>query len=177
VFHHDHFSALQPRWLDSSHALGLSYFHGRPGTSGYPEFDNAYETLKRHASRIDRVQVTHAEMHELVLEAGVGPDRVHRIPIGVDLEKFPLVDEARRKRAREELAIPQSAFVIGSFVKDGVGLGDGNEPSESRPDPRFVLRGCEKSGLLSSSPAPHGCHAARARECGIAIGVCCSAPL
>jgi glycosyltransferase involved in cell wall biosynthesis len=128
VFHHDHFSALQPRWLDSSHALGLSYFHGRPGTSGYPEFDNAYETLKRHASRIDRVQVTHAEIHELVLEAGVGPDRVHRIPIGVDLEKFPLVDADGRKRAREELAIPQSAFVVGSFVKDGVGLGDGNEP-------------------------------------------------
>ncbi|PYO45092.1 MAG: hypothetical protein DMD33_00650, partial [Gemmatimonadetes bacterium] len=32
VFHHDHFGALQPRWLQSSHRLGLSYFHGRPGT-------------------------------------------------------------------------------------------------------------------------------------------------
>jgi glycosyltransferase involved in cell wall biosynthesis len=135
VFLHDHFSALQPRWLDSAHALGLSYFHGRPGTSGYPEFDSAYEALKRHASRIDRVQVTHSEMHELVLEAGVDPDRVHRIPIGVDLENFPLVDEARRKRAREELAIPESAFVVGSFVKDGVGLGDGNEPKRIKgPD-------------------------------------------
>ncbi len=30
VFHHDHFAALQPRWLESSHRLGLSYFHGRP---------------------------------------------------------------------------------------------------------------------------------------------------
>lgn len=135
VFHHDHFSALQPRWLGSSHALGLSYFHGRPGTPGYPEFDSAYETLKRHASRIERVQVTHTEMHELVLEAGVASDRVHRIPIGIDLQNFPLVGEARRQRAREELAIPQSAFVVGSFVKDGVGLSDGDEPKRIKgPD-------------------------------------------
>lgn len=128
VFHHDHFSALKPRWLDSSHALGLSYFHGRPGTPGYPEFDGAYEALKRHATRIDRVQVTHAEMHELVLAAGIDPTRVHRIPIGVDLDNFPLVDEARQTRARAELGIPRSAFVVGSFVKDGVGLGDGAVP-------------------------------------------------
>jgi glycosyltransferase involved in cell wall biosynthesis len=128
VFHHDHFGALQPRWLESSHRLGLSYFHGRPGTPGYPEFDRAYEALKRHAARIDRVQVTHMEMHELVVAAGVDPGNVHRIPIGVDLENFPLGDEAQRVRARAELGLPQSAFVIGSVVKDGVGLGDGHEP-------------------------------------------------
>jgi glycosyltransferase involved in cell wall biosynthesis len=128
VFHHDHFGALQPRWLESSHRLGLSYFHGRPGTPGYPEFDRAYETLKRNAQRIDRVQVTHAEMHELVVGAGVDPEKVHRIPIGVDLDNFPLADQTARTRARAELGIPQSAFVVGSFVKDGVGLGDGSEP-------------------------------------------------
>ena len=73
VFHHDHFAALQPRWLDSSHRLGLSYFHGRPGTTGYPEFDRAYEALKKHASRIERVQVTHAEMRDVVLSSGIDP--------------------------------------------------------------------------------------------------------
>jgi glycosyltransferase involved in cell wall biosynthesis len=128
VFHHDHFGALRSRWLESSHRLGLSYFHGRPGTPGYPEFDSAYEMLKRHTHRIDRVQVTHAEMHALVVAAGVDPENVHRIPIGVDLNNFPLVDPSGRARARSQLGIPDSAFVIGSFVKDGVGLGDGSEP-------------------------------------------------
>ena len=128
LFHHDHFGALQPRWLESSHLLGLSYFHGRPGTPGYPEFDRAYHALQRYAGRIDRVQVTHAEMHELVLAAGVDPVKVHRIPIGVDLENFPLVDDAHRAQARAKLGIPGSAFVVGSFVKDGVGLGDGDQP-------------------------------------------------
>jgi glycosyltransferase involved in cell wall biosynthesis len=128
VFHHDHFGALQPRWLESSHRLGLSYFHGRPGTPGYPEFDRAYESLKHHAARIDRVQVTHAEMHDLVLTAGIDPAKVHRIPIGVDVQNFPLGDHFERSRSRIELGIPQSAFVVGSFVKDGIGLHAGSEP-------------------------------------------------
>ena len=135
VFNHDHFGALQPRWLESSHRLGLSYFHGRPGTAGHPEFDRALEMLRRHAGRIDRVQVTHAEMHELVVDAGVDAARVFRIPIGVDIERFPLVDDAARAAAREQLGIPSSAFVVGSFVKDGVGLGDGGEPKSVKgPD-------------------------------------------
>ena len=129
LFHPNHFDALlQPRWLDSSHRLGLSYFHGRPGTAGYSEFDRAYDALKRHAARIDRVQVTHAEMHELVVRAGVAAERVFRIPIGVDIERFPLGDERARAEARAALDIPESAFVLGSFLKDGVGLGDGLQP-------------------------------------------------
>jgi glycosyltransferase involved in cell wall biosynthesis len=128
VFAHEHFGALQPRWLGSSHRLGLSYFHGRPGTPGYPEFDRAYDALQRHASRIDRVQVTHGEMEELVLSAGVDPSKVFRIPIGVDVGRFPLGDPAARRAARAELGVPNSAFVVGSFQKDGVGFGTGLEP-------------------------------------------------
>ena len=127
VFHHDHFGALQPRWLDSSHRLGLSYFHGRPGTAGYPEFDRAYEVLKRHSSRIERVQVTHGEMHDLVADAGVATNRIFRIPIGVDLARFPVADSASRDRARDLLGVPGSAFAVGSSLKDGVGLDDGLE--------------------------------------------------
>jgi glycosyltransferase involved in cell wall biosynthesis len=128
VFHHDHFAALKPRWLESSHRLGLSYFHGRPGTPGYPEFDLAFDTLSRHAARVDRVQVTHAEMQELVIAAGVEAQRVFRIPIGVDIERFPLGDDRLRAAAREALGVPAAAFVVGSFLKDGVGLGEGLEP-------------------------------------------------
>jgi glycosyltransferase involved in cell wall biosynthesis len=124
VFQHNHFNALQPRWLGSSHRLGLSYFHGRPGTPGYPEFDRAYDALRRHAGRIDRVQVTHREMQQLVVDAGVEPERVFMIPIGVDLDRFPYA----AKQTPRAFGLPESAFVIGSFLKDGVGMGDGLEP-------------------------------------------------
>jgi glycosyltransferase involved in cell wall biosynthesis len=127
VFQHNHFNALQPRWLDSSHRLGLSYFHGRPDTPGYPEFDRAYAALTQNAQRIDRVQVTHAEMHELVVAAGVPPERVFTIPIGVDLENFPLAPTRSG-----------GGFVIGSFVKDGVGMADGFEPKLLKGPDTFV---------------------------------------
>ena len=128
MFLTSHFDALHPRWLDSSHRLGTAYLHGRPGTPGVPEFDECFETLRQRRDRIDRVQVTHAEMHELVLTAGVEPDRVFRIPIGIDLEHFPLGDAGARESARSELGLPSSAFVAGSFQKDGVGFGEGLEP-------------------------------------------------
>jgi len=135
VFHAEHFGALRPRWLESSHRLGLSYFHGRPGTPGYPEFDEAYAALRGNAARVDRVQVTHGEMEELVLEAGVDPAKVFRIPIGVDIEHFPLADAQTRAEARRELGLPDSAFVVGSFQKDGVGWGEGLEPKQIKgPD-------------------------------------------
>ena len=44
VFHHDHFGALQPRWLESSHRLGLSYFHGRPA---HPAIRSSIARTKR----------------------------------------------------------------------------------------------------------------------------------
>lgn len=128
VFLHDHFGALRPRWLQSTHRLGLSYFHGRPGTPHHPEFDDVYGRLRENAARIDRVQVTHTEMHELVAAAGVDEEKIFTIPIGVDIERFPLGDPRSRVDARLDLEIPATAFVVGSFQKDGVGRGAGLEP-------------------------------------------------
>ncbi len=128
VFHTSQFEAFTPCWLRSPHRLGVAYLHGRPGTPGMPEFDACFEALRRDPRRFDRVQVTHAEMHELVLSAGVDPSSVFRIPLGVDLARFPLGDAEARRRARQELGLPASAFVAGSFQKDGVGWGEGLEP-------------------------------------------------
>jgi glycosyltransferase involved in cell wall biosynthesis len=135
VFVHDHFGALRPRWLESTQRLGLSYFHGRPGTPEHPEFDDAYERLRGSAERIDRVQVTHGEMYGLVEAAGVDPGKIFRIPIGVDIERFPFGDAHTRADARTELELPAIAFVVGSFQKDGVGWGAGPQPKHVKgPD-------------------------------------------
>ena len=128
VFLTSHFEALQPRWLGSAHRLGTAYLHGRPGTEGYPEFDRAFESLRSAPARFTRIQVTHAEMRDLVLEAGVEPVSVHLIPIGIDIENFPLADQAQREAARAALDLPAGAFVVGSFQKDGVGWSEGLEP-------------------------------------------------
>jgi glycosyltransferase involved in cell wall biosynthesis len=128
VFHSSQFEAVLPRWLGSSHELGVAYLHGRPGTPGMPEFDRCFDALRQRPDRFARVQVTHAEMHELALAAGIAPERVFRIPLGIDLEHFPLGDAAARGRARAALGLPETAFVVGSFQKDGVGWDEGLEP-------------------------------------------------
>ncbi|HEX3291454.1 MAG TPA: glycosyltransferase family 4 protein [Gaiella sp.] len=128
VFHMSHFAALDPLWTGSSHRLGLAYFHGRPGTPGYPEFDRAFRALERMPQRFARVQVTHREMEDVVLSAGIDRALVHRIPIGIEIDRFPPVTPELRHAARKTLGLAQDAFVVGSFQKDGVGFGDGLEP-------------------------------------------------
>ena len=128
VFHLSQFSALlhdPPRQVNR---VGLAYFHGRPGTPGYPEFDACFDALRRRHAEIERVQVTNGDMEALVLEAGIARQKVHRIPIGIDVDAFPLRSEESRTAARQALGLPAAAFVVGSFQKDGVGWDDGAEP-------------------------------------------------
>jgi len=119
---------LLREWRPRRHALATAYFHGRPGTRGMPEFDEAYRVLRAHHEEVARIQVTHGEMHELVLSTGIDPAKVFRIPIGVDVGIFRPQTPASRAAARTRLGLPRDAFVVGSFQKDGVGMGDGNEP-------------------------------------------------
>lgn len=107
--------------------IAFSYFHGRPNT-GDELMDRVYKGLCIHHDRIARVQVTHSEMREVALSTGINPAKVFTIPIGINLDYFPRQTIESRKMSREKLGIPQSAFVVGSFQKDGVGWGDGMEP-------------------------------------------------
>jgi glycosyltransferase involved in cell wall biosynthesis len=67
-------------------------------------------------------------MQEVVLETGIAPEKVHRIPIGIDVDAFVPVTPGARAAARRSFGLPESAFVVGSFQKDGVGWGEGLEP-------------------------------------------------
>lgn len=143
IFHLSQFTLLLHEVERRGNRLGFSYFHGRPGTPGMPEFDACYDALRRRHEEIDRIQVTNAEMEALVLETGVAPEKVHRIPIGIDVEAFAFRTKADRAAARRDLGLPESAFVVGSFQKDGVGWGDGNEPKTIK-GPDVLLAALER---------------------------------
>jgi glycosyltransferase involved in cell wall biosynthesis len=128
VFHASQFGLFGSGWRREGNRLGVAYLHGRPGTPGMPEFDVCYDELRTRHTELERVQVSNRAMEELVLGAGIAPEKVHLIPIGIDLPAFPLRDAASRAAARRALDLPESAFVAGSFQKDGVGWGEGLEP-------------------------------------------------
>jgi glycosyltransferase involved in cell wall biosynthesis len=128
IFHLSQFTLLLHDFERRGNNLGFAWFHGRPGTPGMPEFDACFTAMRRRHEEIDRVQVTNLAMEELVLETGIDPGKVHRIPIGIDVEAFPFRSESDYTASRRALGLPESAFVVGSFQKDGVGWGDGLEP-------------------------------------------------
>lgn len=138
VFYGSQFTLLREPWRAPPHRLGTAYFHGRPGTPGYPEFDECFRVLRRQHEQLDRIQVTHAEMRDLVLSSGIDPAKVFQIRIGVDVRAFEPRTEQARALARRRLGLPQSAFVVGSFQKDGVGWGDGMEPKLIKGPDVFV---------------------------------------
>jgi len=82
-------------------------------------------------------------MRNLLLETGIDTDKVHVIPIGVELERFPLRTRDDRMTVRKVLGIPAEATVIGSFQKDGSGWGDGQEPKWIK-GPDIFLRVLER---------------------------------
>jgi len=127
LFLANQFFMLRDDWLDWPHRIGLSYFHGLPGT-GDPLFDRVYESLCKNHDRISRIQASHTQMRNVILESGIESSKVSLIPIGINLDYFPFRQEEDKRIARQKLGISESAFVIGSFQKDGVGWGDGMEP-------------------------------------------------
>ena len=106
--------------------VSIDYFHGDP--AGASSFVANYSGLKRHHPAITRVRVSHSHMQQVALEAGVEPSKVRRIPIGVDIPRFPIADATSRAAVRRRLGLPDAAVVVGSFQKDGVGWGEGLQP-------------------------------------------------
>ncbi len=137
VFYASHFVLLDDAWLEGSARSATAYFHGRPGV-GVKEFDQCYENLKRHHTRMDRIQVSHTEMRDIVLETGIAPEKVFMIPIGIDSQFLSTSSRLSKKSARDKLGIPQSAVVVGSFQKDGVGWGEGLKPKWPKGPDVFV---------------------------------------
>jgi glycosyltransferase involved in cell wall biosynthesis len=128
VFHASQFAFLGQPFEKDGNRLGVAYLHGRPGTPGMPEFDTCYEAVRSRHEELDRIQVPSRAMEELVLAAGVASEKVFRIPIGVDVDRFSLRTANGRSAARRQLGLPAEAFVAGSFQKDGVGWNEGLEP-------------------------------------------------
>jgi len=113
-------------WKNPKNRIGFPYYHGNPKSSN--SFHKMIKNIEKNHNYISRIQVSHSEMEEVILNTGIDSNKVFRIPISIDLELFPQVDPWRKKAAREKLNIPESSLVIGSFQKDGNGWGEGYEP-------------------------------------------------
>ncbi|MCC6597452.1 MAG: glycosyltransferase [Alphaproteobacteria bacterium] len=67
-------------------------------------------------------------MRERFLALGLPDEKLFYVPIGVDTGVFKPLEPSLRQARRQGLGIPEEAFVIGSFQKDGEGWDEGLEP-------------------------------------------------
>jgi glycosyltransferase involved in cell wall biosynthesis len=135
VHYASQFSLLDNKIYKSRHRISLDYFHGKPEDG--ESYRKCFEALVSHPE-IYRVRVSNSNMKKALISYGVPEKKIRLIPIGVDLPLFSSTTTERRKAAREKLGIPKEAMVIGSFQKDGVGWGEGNEPKTIKGPDVFI---------------------------------------
>lgn len=125
VFYVDRRRILK-EWQKKNHRVAFPYYHGNPHKDN--ESKDMLKTLSRHHSEIDRIQVTNSFMEEHILNTGIDPNKIFRIPIGVNLSLFEQFTQENKAAIRLKLDLPESAVVIGSFQKDGNGWEEGLIP-------------------------------------------------
>lgn len=117
------------KWKDfhKSNKIIFTWFHGDKKD---PNPDNLamIEDLSRAIDICAFIHTTNARSKQRLVEWGIPADKIVVIPLGVDLCVFKPANQGAREKIRKKLGIPKGKVCIGSFQKDGVGWGPGNEP-------------------------------------------------
>lgn len=112
-----------------------------------PSGDKRVEIIRHNLSNgPDRWHTACTLTFKQMVQIGIPPEKIVIIPLGIDLEKFRAATQKERWEQRKRFNIPDDHIVIGSFMKDGNGWGEGLEPKMIKgPD---VL--CDVLASLSS---------------------------
>ncbi|MBF0437071.1 MAG: glycosyltransferase family 4 protein [Magnetococcales bacterium] len=113
--------------LHRSNTVFLTWFHGDPADTN-ERMQEMFKQLPHIFDRMAGVIVTCQISRNILIDHGVAEDKLITIPLGVDLQTFCPPTPEDKKRIRADLNIPEGAFCVGSFQKDGTGWGDGLDP-------------------------------------------------
>ncbi|MGE0434294.1 MAG: hypothetical protein AB7S36_18695, partial [Planctomycetota bacterium] len=100
------------------------WFHGDPADVEFAAlFGQVMERLPQMQKLITSCRITLGQLQH----AGVPPAQLALVPLGVDLQQYRPATADERAAMRAKLGISPDALVVGSFMKDGSGFGDGME--------------------------------------------------
>lgn len=117
--------------------LNLTWFHGERETGATQEKRDFESLMEKESLLLKLLTSCQASKKELI-SSGFPEKKIIVVPIGVNTKRFlpPLPGE--REQMRRELGIPENAFCIGSFQKDGEGLEDGMIPKPVKSPETFL---------------------------------------
>ena len=113
-----------------------SFFHGK-----HEDGEHISEHINKFIDSLPKLKkiVTASSLIEKrLLKWGVERKKLFRIPIGVDTKLFCPPTSEEKKEIRKQFGIPNEKVIIGSFQKDGVGWGDGEEPKFIKGPDLFI---------------------------------------
>lgn len=126
IIHFGSFNVFNPsrrkvNITNRSNKIIVSYFHVAPE-------DKRFDDIRDLDGYVDMWHTASNMTKDNLVSAGIPPEKIAVIPLGLDLELFKPYSDEEKSRIRKELGIPKNCIVIGSFQKDGVGWGEGLEP-------------------------------------------------
>jgi glycosyltransferase involved in cell wall biosynthesis len=93
-------------WCDWWTAGGITTSRRR-----FPVIDRIEQRIEEGSKRIsDGVTVISSVLQQRAIASGVNPDRLHLLPSGVDIEKFPLLD---KNICRKMIGLPEDKPILG----------------------------------------------------------------
>jgi glycosyltransferase involved in cell wall biosynthesis len=113
--------------FDKSNKVIFTWFHGNKGDPN-PQNLAMIEDLPNAVNICEFIHTTNSRTRERLIEWGVSREKIIVIPLGVDLNLFKPVNQNIKETIRKELGVPEGSVCIGSFQKDGVGWGAGDDP-------------------------------------------------
>ena len=115
------------RKIHPSNRQVVSWTHGQRSNPD-PDFGRRLDVVLECCAFVDRI-VCHSKTAMKTLAAeGADCEILTYVPHGIDSDLFRAPQEGERSWIREMLGIPQGSWCIGSFQKDGIGMGEGLNP-------------------------------------------------
>lgn len=117
------------KFLPRCNTYSVAYYHGNPDHSDF--WANHFESFLSSERLLENIVSPNHSTTELLRAKMEDTNKIEEIPIGVDTASFSLSlddDQVEISNLKKSLGISSDALVIGSFQKDGVGWGSGDEP-------------------------------------------------
>lgn len=107
--------------FNNSNVNVLTWYHIVPG-------DNRLKFVPLLNKKLDLLHTPSLVTKGALVDSGFDEKRISVVPIGVDLNQFKCFDQKKRRELRKKFKLPLDKIIIGSFQKDGQGMGEGLIP-------------------------------------------------
>ncbi|MEO1590770.1 MAG: glycosyltransferase family 4 protein [Cyanobacteria bacterium J06632_22] len=120
--------------LTDRHTVFMNWFHSDLADQR-PHVQRLFDRLKDYSPYVSKFIASCQITEQSLLDLGVERRQIALIPLGIDLVQFQRGSPEQKQQLRQRLGIADDAICVGSFQKDGVGWGEGQEPKlEKGPD-------------------------------------------